>query len=383
MPDSLAHLPTDLDYDALIEKASPALRLYIRALEQENARLRQELLELRESSARRQRATEARAARVESPSVPVETVQHPGDVMVIAITRQGLAKRTPLNAYATQRRGGIGVYDIQAGRDDAVAHLLVGRAGAALLLLTNRGRAFRLAIDALPLTEVRARGASLPERLLLTPDEQIAAAVVLDDADPRSNVLLATTGGWVRAWHRNYLGSRLQPGTLLYEPQKGGGAPAALTLSAGEGDVLLTLRSGLAYRFAESQVRRDGVRGIQVHPSDAVIGIASVNDESTVLLVTADGQGARREMSGFSANKTPGGQGKIIMKTDALVGVAAVAETDEALCISGLAKIIRFGVADVPIKAGSVQGVNVMDCRSDSLAALAIAPAPDTADTTP
>jgi DNA gyrase subunit A len=376
-PDSLADLRSDLDYDALIEKASPALRLYVRALEQENARLRQEVLELRESGARRQRAVEARVARPESAAAQLETVRHPEDMMVIAITRLGLAKRTPLNDYSTQRRGGLGVYDIQTGRDDAAAHLLTGRASATLLILTNRGRAFRVAIDTLPLTDVRGRGGALPERLMLTPDETIAAAVVLDDADPRPSVLVATAAGWVRPWHRNYLGPRLQPGTLLYEPQRGGGAPAAITLAHGDGDVLLALRSGLAYRFAESQVRRDGVRGIQVHPEDAVVGIASVRDESTVLFVTADGQGARRAMSGFSANKTPGGQGKIIMKTDALVGVAAVDDADEALLISGLAKIIRFGVADVPVKAGSVQGVNVMDCRNDTLTALAIAPAPE------
>lgn len=371
-PDILADLRSDLDYDALIEKATPALKLYIRTLEQENARLRQEVLELRESSARRRAAAEARATRSESSPVQVATVRHPDDVMVITITRQGQAKRTPLNDYSTQRRGGAGVFDIQAGREDSVAHVLVARASAALFLLTSRGRAFRVAVDTLPLTEVRGRGTSLTERLLLTADETIAAVTALDDADARANVLVATANGWVRLWHRNYLGPRLQPGTLLYEPQKGGGAPVAITLTQGDGDVLIALRSGLAYRFAESQVRRDGVRGIQVHPNDAVIGIASVRDDSTVLFVTADGQGARREMSGFSANKSAGGQGKIIMKTDALVGVAAVAESDEALCISGFAKIIRFGVAEVPIKAGSVQGVNVMDCRGDSLAALAI-----------
>lgn len=374
--DALEELRTDLDYDKLIERASPALRLYIRTLEQENVRLRQEVLELREASARRQRASEVRERRAESLPAQVATTPYPDDVMVISITAQGLGKRTPLNDYSTQRRGGIGVFDIQTSREDSVAHLLVARAGATLLTVTNRGRAFRLPADSLPLSAQRSRGASLPERLALTPGETLAALLALDDDDPRSTVLVATNNGWVRPWHRNYLGPRLQPGTLLYDPQRGGGPPAAMILSEGDADLLIALRSGAAYRFSESLARRDGVRGIQVRPDDAVVGLASVRDDSSVLLVSADGQGTRREMSGFTANKSPGGQGKVIMKTDALVDLAVVGEQDEVLCISGFAKIIRFGAAEVPAKAGVVQGVAVMDCRGDSLAALAVLPPP-------
>ncbi|MCS6844421.1 MAG: hypothetical protein NZ528_08905 [Caldilineales bacterium] len=373
--DDLKDLRADLDYEALIEKATPALRLYIRALEQENARLRQELLALRESSARRQRLAEARAAREEEPE-PRPGTRHPEDVMVVTVSRRGLAKRTPLNEYTPQRRGGIGVFDLALAKDDSIAHLLVARQSATLLALTSRGRAFRVGVDTLPLTEIRGRGLSLAERLPLTPDEELAVLVALDDADPRSTALVATASGWVRSWHRNYLGPRLQPGTLLYEPQRGGGVPVAATLSGGDGDVLIALRSGLAYRFPESQVRRDGVRGIQLRPEDAVVGIAAVREESTVLLVTADGQGARREMSTFAANKSAGGQGKVIMKTEQLAGVAAVNEEDEVLCISASGKIIRFAAAEVPVKAGSVQGVAVLDVRNDRLAALAVAPAP-------
>lgn len=376
MPNSdvLGHLRADLDYEKLVESASPDLRRYITTLEQENARLRQELMDLRESTDRR-RTVETRASRSEATAASIETVRRPDDVMVITITRQGVAKRTALNDYSAQHRGGTGVFDIHAGREDPVAHLLVGRANAHLLLFTTRGRAFRLAVDTLPLTEVRGRGVSLSERLLLTPDEAVGAVVVLEEEDATNTVLLATANGWVRSWHRNYVGPRLQPGTLLYDPPRGGGPPVAAALSDGEGDVLIALRSGLAYRFAESLVRREGVRGIQVRPEDRVVGLAAVREGGQVLLVTADGQGARRAVDTFAANKSPGGQGKIIVKSDSLVAVAAVGEDDDALCISGLAKIIRFPVAEVPVKAGSVQGVNVMDCRGDELVAVAIAPA--------
>jgi DNA gyrase/topoisomerase IV subunit A len=254
-----------------------------------------------------------------------------------------------------------------------VAHLLVARESAAVLVLSSRGRAFRVPVDSLPLTEMRGRGTSLPGRLMLTNDETIGALLALDDErDGGSNLLIATASGWVRSLHRNYVGPRLQPGTLLSDPRRGG-PPAAMALSDGEGDLLVATRSGLGYRFSERLLRREGVSGIQVRPGDALAGIASIGgDEDDVLLVTGDGQGARRNMGGFSANKSPGGQGKILMKTDALAGLARVTGTCEAMCASGLAKVIRFAVDEVPAKSGSVQGVNVMDCRSDSLTAMAV-----------
>jgi len=89
-----------------------------------------------------------------------------------------------------------------------------------------------------------------------------------------------------------------------------------------------------ANRFDERLIRREGTRGIQATPDDTVAGIVSVgSDQDEVLLVTADGQGTRRQMAGFTANKAPGGQGKVLMKTDALVGIARVGDSDE-VCAS-------------------------------------------------
>lgn len=375
--DPLDSLKQDIDYDKLISQASPALQRYIRTMEMENARLRQELLELRQSSARRQRAESARETRSEAAPSQLPTIRYPDDVMVLTVTARGLAKRTAFNDYSTQRRGGMGVFDIQTTRDDLVAHLAVTRASAGLLVLSSRGRAFRIAVDSLPLTEVRGRGASLPERLLFTEDEMVAAILALDDEqDPRSTVLLATQSGWLRTLHRSYVGPRLQPGTLLSDPKRGG-PPAVMALSDGSGDVLVVLRSGLGYRFPERLISREGVRGIQTRPDDQVAGLVSVKgDEDEVLLVTADGQGTRRQMAGFTANKSPGGQGKVIIKSEAVAGAARVQSGNEALCISGLAKIIRFAVDEVPAKSGNVQGVSVLDTRGDSLAALAVVSSP-------
>jgi DNA gyrase subunit A len=373
MPDASAldRLPASLDYDKLIERASPALQLYIRNLEQDNARLRQEMAELQQSIARRERAAAARESRAEAPPAEVETVCHPDDVMVVTLTARGQCKRTPLNDYSAQRRGGVGVFDILTSRDDLAAHILIARAGAHLLALTSQGRAFRLPVDSLPLTEVRGRGTSLPERLRLAEGESLAAVVALDDErDAGRYLLIATAGGWLHRLRTNYVGPHLQPGARLYDPGRGGGPPAALALVTSEVDVLLALRSGSGIRFAQTLIRREGVPGIQIAPGDAVVGLAGVRDEDAALLVSNQGKGIRREMDSFRANKSPGGQGKALLKADDLAGVVAVAEGDEVLCLSEQAKVIRFAAAEVSTTAGSVQGNSLMDCRGSRLVSI-------------
>jgi len=374
---ALDALRTDIDYQELVAKASPALQLYIRTLEQENARLNQEIVELRQSMGRRQRAATARDQRTQTAPSPVPTTLHPEDMMVITLTAQGQCKRTPLNSYSTQRRGGVGVLDIQTSRDDLVAHLLVARISVGLLVLTNLGRAFRFPVDTLPQTEVRGRGTSLPDRLALPAGESLQAIIALDDDDiDHPNLLIATHNGWVHSLRRNYVGPRLQPGTQLFDPKRGGGSPAALALARSQDDVLVALRSGIGIRFPQSLVRRGGVHGIKIKPADAVASITGVSADGAALLVTADGKGIRRLMAGFRANKSAGGQGKFLMNTDALVGAKAVGDNDEVLCISSYSKIIRFAAAEIPTKTSTVQGNAVMDCRDNRLAALALVPPP-------
>jgi DNA gyrase subunit A len=109
---------------------------------------------------------------------------------------------------------------------------------------------------------------------------------------------------------------------------------------------------------------------MRLEPGDAAVAIASVSAESCVFLLTADGKGTLRLMSGFSANKSPGGGGKSAMKTDRLIGAVAVEEDDDIFILSRLSKIIRFRAAEVPPKEDVVQGVICMALRADETVAV-------------
>jgi DNA gyrase subunit A len=109
---------------------------------------------------------------------------------------------------------------------------------------------------------------------------------------------------------------------------------------------------------------------MRVDPDDAVVGIAASAANGGVFLLSADGKGTIRLLSGFAGNKSPGASGKTVMKTEALVGAVAVDQQSDIFAISRLGKIIRFRAAEVPAKEGVVQGVNCMNLRADYCVAM-------------
>jgi DNA gyrase subunit A len=167
------------------------------------------------------------------------------------------------------------------------------------------------------------------------------------------------------------LGEKLLPGTILYDIKKLG-PPVAACWTPGDGDLFIATHTGQAIRFSARQVPMRGCLGIRLGRDDAAVAIAAVEEDSGVFLLGADGKGTVRLMSGFRANKSPGGGGKVALKTGSLVGAAAVSEDSDVFAISRLGKIIRFQAAEVPPKEGVVQGVSCMALRADEAVALAV-----------
>ena len=328
---------------------------YIEALEAEVEELRQ--------------GDESRAARQDAPFEPNEP---PTTMNVITISAGGMAKRTPRHLYARQRRSGMGVFDLDSAADDPPTFLVIADESAGLILVTTQARAFRLAVADLPESPVRSRGQSLLDGFPLRPDERLALAFADRGG---AYVALVTKRGQVRRIGSQYLGKSLQPGSVLYNIAEGG-APAGVCWTSGNDELLITTRQGQGIRFGERMVPVRGCLGMRVEPDDQVIGVAATHAEGGIFLLTADGKGTVRLLPGFSANKSPGTGGKVVMKTDALIGAAAVDNHHDIFIISQLGKMIRFQAAEVPAKEGVVQGVNSMSLRADLCTALACCPVP-------
>lgn len=341
-----------------LSDASPEIVAYIEALEARLAELQ---------------AMETTGSYQETLSEPDEA---PTPINLITVSAGGYAKRTPRHLYSRQRRGGMGVFDLEAPAGDAPAFLTMAEASDSLLLLTNQGRIFRVAVGEIPERKVRSKGESLLARLPMRSDERLA--VVLPDRSAESAFLVVVTErGQVRRIARQYMGASLQPGVVLLDPREGS-APAAACWSSGTDDLFLVTRAGLAIRFAERLAPMRGCLGMRVDPGDRVVSVVPVRPDGGVFLLSEDGKGTIRMMSGFSANKSPGAGGKVAMKTSAVVGATAVGEESDIFIISRLGKIIRFRANEIPAKEGAVQGVHCMTLRADECVALVNTVAPAT-----
>ena len=294
----------------------------------------------------------------------------PTTKVIVTISRDGMVKRTPRHLYGRQRRGGMGIFDLDVPADDSPAQLAHADAEDTLILLTDDGRAFRLPLSSISESPVRARGQALRDLLPLRPNERIVGT--LPEGGGQYAVLLSKRG-WVRRVQAAYLGKNLIPGTTFHDLKEGGPLVAACW-SAGTGDLFLASREGKGIRFMERQVPVRGCLGIRLDPTDEAVAVAPVGPEDGVFLLGEDGQGTVRLMSGFSANKAPGVGGKVAMKSDRVVGAARVGVDDELFVISRLGKLIRFAAEEIPFKEGVVQGVACMSLRADEAVAIAVTP---------
>ena len=326
-----------------LSNVSPDVLAYIEALEAE--------LQSAQSSQPRRRSADT------EPAEPPTTQQ------VITISQRGMAKRTARHLYGRQRRSGIGVFDLEVDEHDYPAHVAVADESEQLLLFSNLGRVFPLAVADIHQTkELRAPGESLISKFPFHGNEHVIGAI---PAEGGQYVILASQRGWVQRVAASYFGKNLIPG-MTFHDVKQGGQVTAVCWTNGRDEIFLATQQSQGIRFRETQVpARGGCLGLRVNPSDEIVAVASVVESSSVFVVGYDGKGTIRQMSGFRMNKAPGAGGKTILKTDQLIGAVTVNEADDLFILAQSGKIIRFQANEVPPKEGVVQGVNCMGLRND------------------
>jgi DNA gyrase subunit A len=342
-----------------LSQVPPQVRDYIETLESELSRLR---------------GLDASAdADAASAAPPLDATEPPTTLNVITATAAGLIKRTPRHLYDRQRRGGMGIFDLESAAEDPPHTLAVVDEDHSVILLTSLARAFYWPASRLVEAPVRARGQSLAAEMELQPGERLAALL---PAGRGTSVALLSATGFVRVLPAHIVGQSMNPGTVLFRTAEYGPLAAACW-SSGQGDLFVATRRGMAIRFPERSLPVGGGTAIRLEAGDVAVAVEAVRppEGESIFLLGADGRGTIRLMAGFSANKSAGGGGKLALKTDRLVAALAVEPTDDIFAISRLSKIIRFRASEVPAKEGVVQGVNCMSLRSDEVVAVTATPA--------
>lgn len=296
------------------------------------------------------------------PSEPETTIN------IITVSADGNAKRTPRHLYIRQRRSGMGVFDIETDEETPPTILCEADANDDVLIITEEGRIFRIPTANIPETDGRGRGVPLGDLVQLNHSEKVVALLPVDGG---LYINLISERGRVRHVRKTYLSPTMTQGIRYHKVSEGGYVTGACW-SSGDDDIFIATRKGLGIRFSERQVPNTGVLGMRVDPDDRTIGIVATSEQGGVLAIGHDGKGTIRLMKGFRKNKAPGAGGKVILKTDQLIGVQSVDAENDVFIISQLAKMIRFSADEIPPKTGTVQGVNCMTLRADAVTAILV-----------
>jgi DNA gyrase subunit A len=292
--------------------------------------------------------------------------------MVVTVTRSGYIKRTAVEAYRSQRRGGKGVTGMETKEEDVVQDVYIASTHAYLLFFTNDGKVHWLKVHEIPEAKRDARGKAIVNLLQLAEGERVAATLAVRDFAAGGHVFFATRQGKVK---KTELGaySRPQRGGIRAIALEPGDEVIAVRLTDGQREVLLETRHGVAIRFSEAEVRpmgrvAAGVKGIELEAGDEVIGAEVAHEGAAILTVTERGFGKQTPLEEYRLTGR-GGKGIIDIKTGGrnglVVGMAQVREGDDILLVTTKGKLIRFPADEVSSQGRNTWGVRVIDVDPD------------------
>ncbi|WP_158828423.1 DNA gyrase subunit A [Mucilaginibacter lacusdianchii] len=306
--------------------------------------------------------------------------------VVITISHEGYIKRTPLTEYRRQGRGGKGALGSNSRDEDFIEHLLVASNHNYMLFFTEAGRCFWLRVFEIPEGTRTSKGRAIQNIISIPKEEKIKAyikVVNLKDQEYLENnfIIMCTSKGTIKKTSLEAY-SRPRANGINAININDGDSLLEATLTTGNSEVVMALKSGRAIRFNESTVRpmgrtATGVRGITLEDDkDEVVGMIAINDpETTVLVVSEKGYGKRTDIEDYRVTNR-GGKGvktiNVTEKTGKLVAIKDVTDTDDLMIINRSGIIIRIAMNELRVMGRATQGVRLISLKEgDEIASVA------------
>lgn len=305
----------------------------------------------------------------------------PDEQVVVTLTSANYIKRTSINDYKRQGRGGKGRRGMSTRDEDVIEHVVNTSTHDFLLFFTNKGRVFRLKTYEVPAVGLNAKGVALINLLQLQPEEVVSSVVNINKGIKTGHMFMCTVKGVVKKTSfENY--QNVRSSGLITIKLDDGDELRWIRMTSGDDEVIISTSQGQAIRFHERDVRAmgrasRGVRGIRLRAGDSVIGMDIVEKESSLFVISKFGYGKRTKVSQFTPHAR-GGVGirsaVVNEKTGALVGVKNLTSNEqEVIIISNNGQTIRLGLKDIPELGRATQGVRIMRLNDgDSIASLAL-----------
>ncbi len=310
----------------------------------------------------------------------------PNSQVVVTISHAGYVKRTNLDEYKVQNRGGRGQRGVATRNEDFLEHLFIGTNHQYMLFFTQKGKVFWMRVYEIPEGGKTSKGRAMQNLVNIEQDDVVKAFLVTEDLKNEEYVnshyiIMATKKGQVKKTSLEQY-SRPRTNGINAITIKDGDELLEAKLTTGDSQIMIGLKSGKSIRFEESKTRpmgrgASGVRGITLnHKNDEVIGMIAVdNIESNILVVSENGYGKRSSLEDYRITNR-GGKGvktiNITEKTGGLVAIKDVSDEDDLMIINKSGITIRMAVADLRVMGRATQGVKLINIKdNDSIAAVA------------
>jgi len=351
----------DMEYNELLEKIAWYKDILSKP-ELVDGIIKEELLEIKNKYGDERRTKITR----DDDDIVLEDLIDNTDV-VITLTHYGYIKRTSVDEYKIQKRGGKGVMGLTIREDDFVTDIYTATTHHYLLFFTNKGKVYKLRAWDIPEAGRHAKGTAIVNLLELGPDEKVSAVITITGEEKDMYLFMATRSGMVKKTPLEQY-ENIRKGGLMAVTLKENDELIEVRLTDGNDDVILITKNGMSIRFQESDVRSmgrtsQGVIGIRLEEDDEVISMLKYCENRTLLVVTENGFGKRTEMDEYKVQNR-GGKGiltyKVTEKTGVLVGAKLVDDQDDILLVNLDGNIIRIHVSEISILSRVTQGVTLM-----------------------
>ena len=302
--------------------------------------------------------------------------------VALTVSRGGYLKRTAVDTYRRQTRGGKGRIGMSTRAEDVVEHLLIASTHAYLLIFTNKGRVHWLKIYNLPDAATTGKGKHISGLINLQPEETITAFLPVREFVTGKFIVMVTKHAVIKKCELTEFENPNSRGIIALAIDDGDELLAA-RLTNGENYIFLGTHEGMAIRFREKDVRSmgrpaRGVRGMELQEGDYLVGMEVVEKDGLLLSISEQGSGKRTPLVDYRLTAR-GRKGVINMKTTPRVGkvvaIMSVKEDSELMIITKQGQIIRIDSKEIRQAGRSTQGVKLVTLDTgDQVAAASLIP---------
>jgi DNA gyrase subunit A len=290
------------------------------------------------------------------------------EMSVITMTSLNYIKRIPLDTYKSQNRGGKGIIGMQTRDEDCVTSLFLSSNHDYILYFTNMGKVYRTKTWQIPEAGRNAKGTPVINVIDLDEGEKITQVMPIRELDENTNFIMVTKHGVIKKISADCF-ANIRRGGLRAVSLRDDDDLIAVRRLDGNKDIFVATKHGMAIRFSQSDIRNmgrvaAGVRAINLNEGDEVIGAEVIEDGLKLLIVSEKGYGKCTNTESFRI-QSRGGKGlkayKITEKTGNAVGIAMVNDNEELMLVTSEGVIIRIRVRDISTVGRVAQGVKLIN----------------------